>query len=297
MTVTVDEPVRAQIDRALGVAVEAAEAAGRLLKARACGGFSIHAKGDAGDVVTELDLASEEVIVEAIRTAFPHHQIVGEEAGVVDPSNDDAWVWLVDPLDGTNNLAIGLQAYVVGVALCRDRVPVVGVVHDPIAGRTWSAVRGGGAFGPSGRLSARPRSTANGPVIGWTQGHTVTSDDGVARALKLVLDTSARRVLQLWAPLVAWSMLARGDIDAMIGYQAEGIDLPAGLLIAAEAGMEIRGFDGEPFDQRLGLPQKERNFVAGHPEHIDRLLALVTGAERVEPTITDLLVSGTIPRW
>ena len=145
-------PVRAEIDRALGVAVDAAEAAGTLLRERAGSSFTVRSKG-AGDVVTDLDLASERLIIERITAAFPTHQIVAEEAGVVDPSSDDDWVWLVDPLDGTNNVAMGLPAYVVGVALCHHREPVVGVVHDPIGGKTFTAVRGSGAFGPHGVLS------------------------------------------------------------------------------------------------------------------------------------------------
>jgi myo-inositol-1(or 4)-monophosphatase len=280
------------------VAITAAEAAGRLLRERACAGFEVHSKGGAGDLVTDLDLASERLIIEHLQAAFPDHQIVSEEAGVVDPNNDDTSVWLVDPLDGTNNLAIGLPAYVVGVSLCRNRMPVVGVVHDPIARQTWSAALGAGATGPGGPLVPPPlRPTPHGPVLAWTQGHGIGRDDGFARSLKLVLDSTARRVLQLWAPLLSWVMLARGDLDGIVGYQAEGIDLPAGLLIAAEAGMTVLNFDGEPFDARIGLPQKERCFVAGHPDQVERLLALVTAADRVEPTVNELLVSRSIPAW
>ncbi len=298
MTTTTMAGTVPRISHARAVAVDAAEAAGRLLRERAGGGFEIRAKGAGGDVVTDLDLASERLIIEHLQAAFPEHQIVSEEAGVVDPSNDDAWVWLVDPLDGTNNVAIGLPAYVVGVSLCRNRVPVIGVVHDPIAGHTWSAARGRGADGPLGPLVRPPlRPTPHGPVLAWTQGHGVGRDDGFARSLKLVLDSSARRVLQLWAPLLSWVMLARGDIDGIVGYQAEGVDLPAGLLIAVEAGMTVLNFDGEPFDPRLGLPQKDRNFVAGHPDQVQRLLALVIAADRVEPTVNELLVSRSIPAW
>jgi myo-inositol-1(or 4)-monophosphatase len=287
-----------RISQARRVAVDAAEAAGRLLRERACAGFEVRAKGAGGDVVTDLDLASERLIIDRLLAAFPDHQIVAEEAGVVDPNNDDAWVWLVDPLDGTNNLAIGLPAYVVGLSLCHHRVPVLGVVHDPIAGLTWSAVLGRGATGPDGPL-ARPalRPTPNGPALAWTQGHGVGRDDGFARSLKLVLDSTARRVLQLWAPLLSWVMLARGDLDGIVGYQAEGVDLPAGLLIAVEAGMTVLNFDGEPFDARMGLPQKERSFVAAHPDQVERLLALVRAADRVEPTVNELLVSRSIPAW
>ncbi|MEE3921730.1 inositol monophosphatase family protein [Micromonospora sp. BRA006-A] len=130
-------------------------------------------------------------------------------------------------------MAIGLPAYVVGIALCDNGSPVLGVVHDPVAGRTWSAVRGRGAFvhasGPAARpLRAAQRPVPSAPVLAWTQGHEVRRDDSTARALKVVLDTSARRVLQLWAPLLSWVMLARGDIDGIVGYRPRRSTCPPG---------------------------------------------------------------------
>ncbi|MGW2217114.1 inositol monophosphatase family protein, partial [Nonomuraea sp. NPDC001684] len=131
------------------MAVEAAQAAGALLAAGTRGAVGIRAKGEAGDVVTDLDLASEKLLVERILTAFPSHTIVAEESGLIGAAGGE-WTWLVDPLDGTNNVAIGLPTYVVGVALCRAGRPVLGVVHDPVTAQTWSAIRGRGAVASTG---------------------------------------------------------------------------------------------------------------------------------------------------
>jgi myo-inositol-1(or 4)-monophosphatase len=284
---TTDADILATAQR---VAIEAAEAAGDLLRERALGDLGVRPKGGAGDVVTDLDIEAEQLIVGRIRAALPHHQIIAEESGVLG-LDDDRWVWLVDPLDGTNNVAIGLSAYVVGIALCKDKVPVLGVVHDPVARRTWWAARGAGSYSSGGtRLCPRPRPTPYGLLLAWTQGHSVARDDNVARALKLVLETTSRRVLQLWAPLLSWVMLARGDIDGMVGYCAEAVDLPAGALIAVESGMAIRSLDGTGFDERIGLPQAERSFVAGRPEIIDELLEMVSAAEKAVPMLGDLWV-------
>jgi myo-inositol-1(or 4)-monophosphatase len=279
---------------ARGIAVAAAEAAGTLLRGPAGHGVEIRVKGATGDVVTDLDLAAEKVIIDRIRAVFPGHRIIAEESGLLDAagpasSQPGGCTWLVDPLDGTNNLAIGLSAYVVGIALCQGDLPVLGVVHDPVERQTWSAVRCGGAFGPSGRLP-RPacRPAPYGPVLAWTQGHGVAREDAAARAMKLVLESAARRVLQLWAPLLAWVMLARGDIDGIVGYRAEAVDLPAGALIAAEAGIAVCGFDGQPFDERIGRPAEDRSFVAGHPANIGRLTALVAAAGRIAPQVAEL---------
>ncbi|MEU9515512.1 inositol monophosphatase family protein [Micromonospora sp. NPDC048169] len=276
-------------------AVEAAQAAGRLLRRGTRGEVHARAKNDTGDLVTDLDLAAERLIVDRIRARWPEHGVIAEEGGEYAP--DTTWAWLVDPLDGTNNVAIGLPAYVVGIALCDNGSPVLGVVHDPVAGRTWSAVRGRGAFvhasGPAARpLRAAHRPVPSAPVLAWTQGHEVRRDDSTARALKVVLDTSARRVLQLWAPLLSWVMLARGDIDGIVGYRPEAVDLPAGMLLAVEAGMAVRALDGGTFDDRYGCPADRRSFVAGPPETIDRLVKLVTAAQWIEPQVRRLTPVG-----
>lgn len=270
------------LERARGVAVNAVERAGQLLKTEATRDLGVRTKSATGDLVTDLDLAAERLIVDQLRAAFPRHRIVAEESGLFD-AEDESWAWLVDPLDGTNNVAIGLSNYVVGVALCHEQVPVLGVVHDPVRNQTWSAIRGQGTRGPGGGL-VRPayRPAKHGPVLAWVQGYDV-GGDRAAQALRVVLESRARRVLQLWAPLLAWVMLARGDIDGFVGYRAEAVDLPAGSLIAREAGMVVRGLDGQPFDERIDR-SGDLNFVAGPQQVIPELVAMVRDAGKV--TIT-----------
>ncbi|GLZ80750.1 inositol monophosphatase [Actinorhabdospora filicis] len=265
------------------VAVAAAEAAGSLLwSGRRDHAPEVRGKGLDGDVVTDLDEAAERVIIKRIRAAYPDHTIVAEETGVHE-AGGSRWTWLVDPLDGTNNIAIGLPVYVVGIALCRDGLPLVGVVHDPERGQTWSAIRDVGAEGPGGAraVPAAPRVSA-APLLAWTQGHEVSRGDPRARALKLALEARSRRLLQLWAPLVSWLMLARGDIDGFVGYRAEAVDLPAGMLIAQEAGLAVRDLRGHPFDARIGRPAEDRSFVAARPELLDRILDWVQAGHELE---------------
>jgi myo-inositol-1(or 4)-monophosphatase len=268
------------LEGARAVAVRAAESAGSLLTAGATDPLGIHIKSATGDMVTDLDLAAERLIVDQIRAAFPRHRIIAEESGLLD-ADDSTWSWLVDPLDGTNNLAIGLSNYAVGIALCRAAVPVLGVVHDPVRGETWSAVRGRGVTGPSGApMRTQFRRPKHAPVLAWAQGYAVSRDDHNAQALRLMLESRSRRVLQLWAPLLAWVMLARGDIDGFVGYRAEPLDLPAGSLIAREAGIAVRDFDGRPFDEHIDRPD-DLNFVAGPPGLINDLLDMVHAAGNV----------------
>ncbi|MFF2809748.1 inositol monophosphatase family protein [Streptomyces sp. NPDC058000] len=259
------------------VAVAAAEEAGTLLRGRFGTVRAVGVKDASGDVVTDLDLAAEKLILARLQTHFPHDRILSEEAGLLDAVSRRTW--LVDPLDGSNNVAIGLTAYAVGIGLCVDGAPVVGVVHEPVTGSTWRAVRGQGAScghdrlpGPNGVV---PRS---GPVVAWTQGHAVDRTDPVAVGLRGQLERRTRRVLQLWAPLLGWSMLARGAIGGFVGYRAEGIDFPAGALLAAETGVEFRTLTGGPFTVSSGGPDTDRSFVAARGDTLTYLLDVVARA-------------------
>ncbi|MFF4247162.1 inositol monophosphatase family protein [Streptomyces sp. NPDC001822] len=260
------------------VAVAAAEAAGHMLRERFRAPLAVRAKDASGDVVTALDLAAEEIVLARLRRHFPSDSILSEEAGML--GGPGHRTWLVDPLDGTNNVAVGLPAYVVGIALCVAGTPVLGVVHEPLTGRTWHAVSGHGAHADTGPLTGPDgRLPAPGPVIAWTQGHAVGRGNVRAAALRQHLELGCRRVLQLWAPLLGWSMLARGTIDGFVGYRAEGLDLPAGALLAAESGVLLRTLGGGVFRPGFEGPGEDRSFVAARADTLDYLLAQVAAVE------------------
>jgi len=269
--------VEAAYARELRVAVAAAEEAGAMLRDRFGAALHVETKDESGDVVTDLDLAAEKLILTRIQDHFPHDRILSEEAGLFDAVGERTW--LVDPLDGSNNVAIGLSAYAVGIGLCVGGDPVVGVVHEPLTGSTWQAALGQGAYGGPLRLPGPPGTVPrSGPVLAWTQGHSVRGTDSTATALRGALERNSRRVLQLWAPLLGWSMLARGTIDGFVGYRAEGIDLPPGALLAAEAGVEFRALDGGPFRPGFAGDDAGRSFVAARGDVLPYLLDLVAGA-------------------
>ncbi|MGY4099198.1 inositol monophosphatase family protein [Nocardia sp. R16R-3T] len=265
------------------VAREAATEAGRTIREGLAGSLTVRTKDASGDLVTDLDLRAEQIIVGRIRRAFPHHRILAEESGL--QGVDDSWCWVVDPLDGTNNIAIGLPVCTTGIALCHNGIPVMGIVHEPLADRTWSAMRGSGATGPGGPLWRPPhRPSEPAPTLAWLQGYPVPRTDTMSRALRLTLESGSRRLIQLWSPLLCWVMLSRGDIDGFVGYRAGIVDLPAGTLLARESGIHMTDFDGAPLDDHLDLPDGEVNFIAASPEMLPELALLVKAATEVSVT-------------
>ncbi|RPI49944.1 MAG: inositol monophosphatase, partial [Chloroflexi bacterium] len=132
----------------LEVALETAREAGRLLIEYAGRHLEVGHKSTEIDLVTEADLASERLIVDAIRRHFPGHTILSEEGlgDLQQLAGEAEHLWLVDPLDGTVNYAHGLPVWGVSLALAQEGRPVMAVSYDPVRDEMFSAGRGEGAW-------------------------------------------------------------------------------------------------------------------------------------------------------
>ena len=266
------------------IAIQAAESAGELVRNKLFRSLGVREKGPDGDMVTDLDIAAEELIIGVISAHFPRHRIISEEIGKI--GGDSAWTWLIDPVDGTNNIVVGLPVLAIGITLCHDDTAMASVVHDPVSRRTWSAIYGEGAWDADEGRMVPPRAEGrHKPVLAWIQGYVVSSSDHKARALRLVLADGARRVLDLWAPLTCWMMLARGDIDGIVGYRIGELDLHGGALIAREAGACVQTFSGARFEPCLRGTGEDHCVIAGSPAVVKELGNMLTTADRLADPI------------
>lgn len=226
------------------VAVKAASKAGELARERFGSKLAIQHKDERGDLVTEVDVKADRLIVDEIMAVFPTHRIYSEEAGESGAASE--WVWHVDPLDGTNNFALGIPLYGVSISLSYQGQVVLGVIHDSALGFNYAALQGEGAWQEETKLAAKPSGALVKSTISWIQGHAVGKDDLGALRLRHHLEHSVKRVLRMWAPSLTWAMLARGDLHGIVLYNSEGEDLYAGLLLAQEAGVKVTDYEGKP---------------------------------------------------
>ena len=137
----------------LGVAVKAAVGAGRLIMQHFQHDIVMHAKSseDAGyNLVTLADLAAEKAIASSILQAFPDHQLMGEEALRGDVTAEH--LWIIDPIDGTNNFAHGIPHFAVSIAYYHFGRAECGVVFNPARSDWFWSRRGEGAFWNERRL-------------------------------------------------------------------------------------------------------------------------------------------------
>src|SRR5215216_6433896 len=126
----------------LDAAENAARAAGKLLREsfqrqQRVNAFAAH------DIKLEIDVQAQELIGNLLLEEFPAHALYGEEGIMGDQSSDHQWI--VDPLDGTVNYFYGIPHFCISIALRAHKEIVVGVIHDPIRGETWTGQQSEGS--------------------------------------------------------------------------------------------------------------------------------------------------------
>lgn len=235
-------------DALRATAVRAVETAGaRALKAfRAPSGSAARLDGDYSetDVKTTLDEVCEACAIDIIRDAFPNDAVRSEETGRVGPGHADR-EWILDPLDGTNNVAAGLPTFASAVAVRDEAGTRLAAVHEPLPQDTYVAERGAG-------VTVDGVSVASGSGLPLAQG-TVSLVVGLpairnpelrehAEACRVALAEASKRVLSTWAPCVDWGLLARGSIEAVVAFHPDVWERHAGTLLARESDAAIVEF-------------------------------------------------------
>jgi myo-inositol-1(or 4)-monophosphatase len=230
----------------LRFAIETARDAGHLLLEKFGRITAVTKKGDI-NLVTEADLASEELIVERIRSYYPKHSILAEEGGeVITIGGDKSWKWIIDPLDGTTNYAHGYPCFCVTLALEHEGDIVVGVTFDPTRDELFAAERGRGATlnGKPIHVSANDKLGDSLIVTGFP--YDFKQRDNFARHLTEFL-LNSRGVRRDGSAAIDMAYVACGRFD---GFWEEGLnpwDVAAGKLLIEEAGGVITYYDGSKF--------------------------------------------------
>ena len=235
---------RDAISEFITICDQAARAGGDVLQDWV-GRFQVREKGPA-DLVTEADLASQEVIRKVIGGAFPDHAFVGEE-GQWDRATDAPFRWIVDPLDGTTNYVHGLPQYSVSVAVEGKGVVHAGAVYDPVADESYTAARGKGAWLNGETLTSSNVETLDRALLAMSLPAGVKPNSPeISDFLRLVSSCQAMR--RMGSSALNLCYLAAGRIDGYWATSVKAWDVAAGTLLVTEAGGVITGRDGAPFD-------------------------------------------------
>lgn len=196
----------------------------------------------AGDFVSGADLRTEAMLRDALCQSGDDW--LGEETRSTTRTRAPASrQWIVDPLDGTTNFLRGIGHWAISVALQVDGVRVLGVVHDPVRGETFYAVRGTGAY--LNGVEIRPAQTQRMQDAlfgtGIPFGQMAHINDHAAEIARLMPQCAGVR--RMGAAALDLAYVACGRLDGFWERRLQPWDIAAGLVLLREAGLRVEALD------------------------------------------------------
>jgi myo-inositol-1(or 4)-monophosphatase len=233
---------------------------------------SVETKSSSTDMVTEMDQASEALIVEGILAARPDDGILGEE-GTERPGTSGVR-WVIDPVDGTTNYLYRIAGFAVSIGIERvhpgsGATTVAGVVHDPVHADTFAATAGGGATRNGRPIACSPEADLQRALVATGFSYIPDIRRDQASVLVDVLPR-VRDIRRFGAAAVDLCSVACGRVDAYFELGLAPWDLAAGALVAREAGVVVTDLQGGATDGAF--------VVAAPPALAEPLRALLRGA-------------------
>ena len=243
----------------LKVALQAAKAAGKIIMKYYCSNYEVKDKSP-NNPVTTADLEANRKIQEIIMDNFPNDGWLSEETKDSSQRLKKSRVWIIDPIDGTQEFIEGLSQFAVSIALVECGSPIVGVLHNPATNEIFNATSDGGSF-------------CNGVPI-----ECIGCDD-LKQASALVSRTEKRKgMLENFVPILG-NLHYIGSVAYKLGKLATGVsncyftvqpknewDICAGDLIVREAGGVVLDGNSQTINYNERNPKKPAGIFAGKPK-------------------------------
>jgi myo-inositol-1(or 4)-monophosphatase len=273
-------------DLRLRLALKLARRGGRLAGASR-GRAHVSWKGP-GDRATDVDRAIQSQIIHDIHDHFPQDAVVAEEGDAPRVGVDHEFVWAIDPLDGTNNFALGIPCFAVSIGILRAGRPYAGVIHDPNTGLTWWARQGEGAYEDDRILTLKDR-----PL---TPASNIAARVPVDPDFEPLIDDWLRHYKFRGFGSVALHLVyaATGALDIVLDHKAKLWDIAAGAAMLLEAGgivtdpggraifpASASAYDGDPIPILAGNRSAHAQTLARLPRSGQRDETGVASARRL----------------
>ena len=254
----------------LNVAIKAARAAGAIINRAALDVEAVRiSQKQVNDFVTEVDHASEAIIIETLLTAYPDHAIWAEESGKTHGRQGSDSVWIIDPLDGTTNFIHGFPVYCVSIALAVKGKVEQAVIYDPSRNDLFTATRGRGAYMNERRLRVSKRTDLRQCLI--STGFPFRPGDDFNTYLRMMGEVMQRTagLRRPGAAALDLAYVAAGFTDGFFETGLSPWDVAAGSLLVQEAGGLIGNFTGDADFL------EQRECLAGNPRIYGQLVTIL----------------------
>ncbi len=230
--------------------------------------FEVTLKEDLSPL-TLADTRANDIIVSALKKAFPHHAILSEESRDDLGRLESDYCFIVDPLDGTKEFIRGTGQFTVNIALTFQGRPILGLVYAPASQRLYAASKGEGAYVEDLASGSRTRLKVSDKLADLTwvgsRSHSSENEDRLIDSHREVIGRTLVAGSSLKGCMVAEG---RADIYYRFGLTSEW-DTAAMQCIVEEAGGIFRQMDGsEMLYNRLNNLNEKGFYAVNRRENI-----------------------------
>lgn len=247
----------------IDLAIHAAQKAGRLIIKESKGKLKVDRKGHNNDLVTQVDKASEELIIKTIKSVYPKHAILGEESQVesektLEELMSAPYIWIIDPIDGTTNFVHGLPHFAVSIGVFKTKASkksknfeylegemVAGVVFAPKLKELFYAEKNKGAFLNGEKIKVSQVKKVEGSLAA-TGFPAKNRHKNLPYFKKMLKNCQAMR--RQGSASLDLAYVAAGRLDLFWEFSLNPWDIAAGALLVHEAGGKITDSYGNPLD-------------------------------------------------
>ena len=225
------------------------------------------------EIVTSCDIASEKFIRSSIREKFEHHKILSEELGASQALGVE-YLWVVDPLDGTNNFAHGFPVFAVSIALVHRGRLVLGVIRDPLRAETFEASSRTPAKLNGQEITVSKISELSDALIatGFPYSRRPGSEDNLNFFVAFFY--RALGIRRAGSAALDLAYTASGRLDGFWELKLKPWDMAAGAIIVKKAGGIASDFSGKPWTLTSD------RIIAANPEIFPQMLEVIKENER-----------------
>jgi len=198
------------------------------------------------DLVTDVDMACQEIIISLIKDNFPDDDIISEEKK--NYFEEDKNRWIVDPLDGTTNYAHGYPFFCTSIAYEESGSITLGVVYNPIFKELFYAKKKEGAYLNKKRISVSKIDNLKQALLstGFPYDLITSKRNNIENFISFIYEAQAIR--RDGSAALNMCYLACGRFDGFWELKLNPWDMAAGSIIIEEAGGIITDFKGNKFD-------------------------------------------------
>ena len=197
------------------------------------------------DFVSNVDQNIEHFIIEKIKYHFNHHAVLGEETSS-QTALDSEYLWIIDPIDGTNNYLHGLPQYCISIALQIRNELQLGVIYAPSMEQMYSAYKDQGAFLNNKAIFVSPRPTLAGALCAATIPPRSYKEKKLEKYCANLQTIRSSISGYRYSGSFAYDMaqVAMGVLDACWSPYSQPWDIAAGICIIRAAGGQVVDFQG-----------------------------------------------------